>query len=73
VSTAAGQLAGKAPVVTGGYALVMDVNVDGTFRLAKDGVPALARAPRGTIVMTVPELGLATHFMQACQSRTRGE
>jgi hypothetical protein len=37
VSTAAGQLARKAAVVTGGYQLVIDVNAVGTFRLAKYG------------------------------------
>jgi len=40
------------------YATVMDVNVGGTFRLARSGIPALERAGGGSIVLTASELGL---------------
>ncbi len=53
------------------YGLVMDVNVGGTFRLAKYGIPALTRAGGGSIVLTASELGLvgATHTVAYCASK----
>jgi NAD(P)-dependent dehydrogenase (short-subunit alcohol dehydrogenase family) len=52
-------LTGTAPETSDDvYNLVMDVNVGGTFRLAKYGIPALARAGGGSIVLTASELGL---------------
>lgn len=36
----------------------IDVNLGGTFRLAKFGIPALGRAGGGSIVLTASELGL---------------
>jgi len=53
------------------YELVMDVNVGGTFRLAKYGIPALARAGGGSIVLTASELGLvgASKSVAYCASK----
>jgi NAD(P)-dependent dehydrogenase (short-subunit alcohol dehydrogenase family) len=52
-------LTGTAPETTEDvYGTVMDVNVGGTFRLAKYGIPALQRAGGGSIVLTASELGL---------------
>lgn len=52
-------LTGTAPETSDDvYELVIDVNVGGSFRLAKYGVPALERAGGGSIVLTASELGL---------------
>lgn len=53
------------------YELVMDVNVGGTFRLAKYGIPALERAGGGAVVLTASELGLvgASETVVYCASK----
>jgi NAD(P)-dependent dehydrogenase (short-subunit alcohol dehydrogenase family) len=53
------------------YQTVMDVNVGGTFRLAKYGIPALERAGGGSIVLTASELGLvgASEAVAYCASK----
>ena len=53
------------------YATVMDVNVGGTFRLARYGIPALERAGGGSIVLTASELGLvgASEAVAYCASK----
>ena len=53
------------------YATLMDVNVGGTFRLARYGIPALERAGGGAIVLTASELGLvgASEAVAYCASK----
>lgn len=53
------------------YSSVMDVNVGGTFRLARFGIPALERAGGGSIVLTASELGLvgASEAVAYCASK----
>ena len=53
------------------YRTVMDVNVGGTFRLVKYGIPALERAGGGSIVLTASELGLvgASEAVVYCASK----
>ena len=53
------------------YERVMDVNVGGSFRLAKHGIPALVRAGGGSIVLTASELGLvgAREAVAYCASK----
>ena len=40
------------------YQLAVDVNLGGCFRLARSGIPALARAGGGSVILTGSELGL---------------
>jgi NAD(P)-dependent dehydrogenase (short-subunit alcohol dehydrogenase family) len=40
------------------YQLAVDVNLGGCFRLAKYGIPALARAGGGSVVLTGSEIGI---------------
>lgn len=40
------------------YQLAVDVNLGGCFRLARFGIPALARAGGGSVILTGSELGL---------------
>lgn len=53
------------------YQTVMDVNIGGTFRLARYGIPALQRAGGGSIVLTASELGLvgASEAVAYCASK----
>jgi NAD(P)-dependent dehydrogenase (short-subunit alcohol dehydrogenase family) len=53
------------------YEQVLDVNVGGSFRLAKYGIPALVRAGGGSIVLTASELGLvgAREAVAYCASK----
>jgi NAD(P)-dependent dehydrogenase (short-subunit alcohol dehydrogenase family) len=53
------------------YATVMDVNVGGTFRLARYGIPALERAGGGSVVLTASELGTvgASEAVAYCASK----
>jgi NAD(P)-dependent dehydrogenase (short-subunit alcohol dehydrogenase family) len=53
------------------YRTVMDVNVGGTFRFVKYGIPALERAGGGSIVLTASELGLvgASEAVAYCASK----
>lgn len=65
-------LTGTAPQTTEDvYGMVMDVNVGGSFRLAKYGIPALERAGGGSIVLTASELGLvgASETVAYCASK----
>jgi NAD(P)-dependent dehydrogenase (short-subunit alcohol dehydrogenase family) len=65
-------LTGTAPETTEDvYGTVMDVNVGGTFRLARYGIPALERAGGGSIVLTASELGLvgASEAVAYCASK----
>jgi NAD(P)-dependent dehydrogenase (short-subunit alcohol dehydrogenase family) len=66
-------LTGSAPETPeDSYQIVMDVNVGGMFRLAKYGIPALARAGGGTIVMTASELGLVGASKTAVYCASKG-
>jgi NAD(P)-dependent dehydrogenase (short-subunit alcohol dehydrogenase family) len=53
------------------YQLAVDVNLGGTFRLARYGIPALARAGGGSVVLTASEIGLvgATRAAAYCASK----
>lgn len=53
------------------YEQVMDVNVGGSFRLTRYGIPALERAGGGSIVLTASELGLvgASEAVAYCASK----
>lgn len=65
-------LTGTAPETSDDvYEQVIDVNVGGSFRLAKYGVPALERAGGGSIVLTASELGLvgAREAVAYCASK----
>jgi len=65
-------LTGTAPQTTDDvYEQVLDVNVGGSFRLAKYGIPALVRAGGGSIVLTASELGLvgAREAVAYCASK----
>jgi NAD(P)-dependent dehydrogenase (short-subunit alcohol dehydrogenase family) len=65
-------LTGTAPETTEDvYGTVMDVNVGGTFRLARYGIPTLERAGGGSIVLTASELGLvgASEAVAYCASK----
>jgi NAD(P)-dependent dehydrogenase (short-subunit alcohol dehydrogenase family) len=65
-------LTGTAPATSDDvYEHVMDVNIGGTFRLAKYGIPALERAGGGSIVLTASELGLvgASEAVAYCASK----
>jgi NAD(P)-dependent dehydrogenase (short-subunit alcohol dehydrogenase family) len=65
-------LTGTAPETTDEvYEQVLDVNVGGSFRLAKYGIPALVRAGGGSIVLTASELGLvgAREAVAYCASK----
>jgi NAD(P)-dependent dehydrogenase (short-subunit alcohol dehydrogenase family) len=65
-------LTGTAPETSDDvYEQVMDVNVGGSFRLARYGIPALERAGGGSIVLTASELGLvgASEAVAYCASK----
>jgi NAD(P)-dependent dehydrogenase (short-subunit alcohol dehydrogenase family) len=65
-------LTGTAPETSDDvYEQVVDVNVGGSFRLAKFGIPALVRAGGGSIVLTASELGLvgAREAVAYCASK----
>jgi NAD(P)-dependent dehydrogenase (short-subunit alcohol dehydrogenase family) len=65
-------LTGTAPETSDDvYEQVLDVNVGGSFRLAKYGIPALERAGGGSIVLTASELGLvgAREAVAYCASK----
>jgi NAD(P)-dependent dehydrogenase (short-subunit alcohol dehydrogenase family) len=65
-------LTGTAPETSDAvYEQVVDVNVGGSFRLAKYGIPALVRAGGGSIVLTASELGLvgAREAVAYCASK----
>jgi NAD(P)-dependent dehydrogenase (short-subunit alcohol dehydrogenase family) len=65
-------LTGTAPETTDEvYEQVLDVNVGGSFRLARYGIPALVRAGGGSIVLTASELGLvgAREAVAYCASK----
>jgi NAD(P)-dependent dehydrogenase (short-subunit alcohol dehydrogenase family) len=65
-------LTGTAPETTDDvYEQVLDVNVGGSFRLARYGIPALVRAGGGSIVLTASELGLvgAREAVAYCASK----
>jgi meso-butanediol dehydrogenase / (S,S)-butanediol dehydrogenase / diacetyl reductase len=65
-------LTGTAPETTEDvYGLIMDVNVGGSFRLAKYGIPALERAGGGSVVLTASELGMvgASETVAYCASK----
>jgi len=65
-------LTGTAPETSDDvYEQVVDVNVGGSFRLAKYGIPALVRAGGGSIVLTASELGLvgAREAVAYCASK----
>jgi len=53
------------------YQLAVDVNLGGTFRLARYGIPALERAGGGSVVLTASEIGLvgATRAAAYCASK----
>jgi meso-butanediol dehydrogenase / (S,S)-butanediol dehydrogenase / diacetyl reductase len=65
-------LTGTAPETSDDvYEKVVDVNVGGSFRLVKYGIPALVRAGGGSIVLTASELGLvgAREAVAYCASK----
>lgn len=65
-------LTGTAPETSDDvYEQVIDVNVGGSFRLVKYGIPALVRAGGGSIVLTASELGLvgAREAVAYCASK----
>jgi len=65
-------LTGTAPETSDDvYEQVVDVNVGGSFRLVKYGIPALVRAGGGSIVLTASELGLvgAREAVAYCASK----
>jgi NAD(P)-dependent dehydrogenase (short-subunit alcohol dehydrogenase family) len=54
------------------YQRAVDVNLGGCFRLAKYGIPALARAGGGAVVLTGSELGLAGAAATAAYCAAKG-
>jgi NAD(P)-dependent dehydrogenase (short-subunit alcohol dehydrogenase family) len=54
------------------YQLAVDVNLGGCFRLARYGIPALARAGGGAIVLTASELGLVGAAATAAYCAAKG-
>lgn len=54
------------------YQLAVDVNLGGCFRLAKYGIPALARAGGGAVILTASELGLVGAAAAAAYCAAKG-
>jgi len=54
------------------YQLAVDVNLGGCFRLAKYGIPALARAGGGSVILTGSELGLVGAAATAAYCAAKG-
>jgi len=54
------------------YQLAVDVNLGGCFRLAKFGIPALARAGGGSVILTASELGLVGASSAAAYCAAKG-
>jgi NAD(P)-dependent dehydrogenase (short-subunit alcohol dehydrogenase family) len=54
------------------YQLAVDVNLGGCFRLAKYGIPALARAGGGAVILTGSELGLVGAAATAAYCAAKG-
>jgi NAD(P)-dependent dehydrogenase (short-subunit alcohol dehydrogenase family) len=50
----------------------IEVNLGGTFRLAKHGIPALQRAGGGSVVLTASELGLVGTSRAAAYCASKG-
>jgi NAD(P)-dependent dehydrogenase (short-subunit alcohol dehydrogenase family) len=67
------QTAGAAPETSeDDYQLVIDVNLGGCFRLAKYGIPALARSGGGSVILTGSELGLVGAAESAAYCASKG-
>jgi len=65
--------AGSAPNTTEDvWRRTIEVNLGGTFRLAKYGIPALERAGGGSIVLTASELGLVGTSRAAAYCASKG-
>jgi len=54
------------------YQLTIDVNLGGSFRLAKYGIPALARAGGGSVILTGSEIGLVGASRAAAYCASKG-
>jgi NAD(P)-dependent dehydrogenase (short-subunit alcohol dehydrogenase family) len=54
------------------YQLAVDVNLGGCFRLAKYGIPALARAGGGSVILTGSEIGLVGASRAAAYCASKG-
>jgi NAD(P)-dependent dehydrogenase (short-subunit alcohol dehydrogenase family) len=54
------------------YQLAVDVNLGGCFRLAKYGIPALARAGGGSVILTGSEIGLVGAAATAAYCAAKG-
>jgi NAD(P)-dependent dehydrogenase (short-subunit alcohol dehydrogenase family) len=54
------------------YQLAVDVNLGGCFRLAKYGIPALARAGGGSVVLTGSEIGIRGASRAAAYCAAKG-
>jgi NAD(P)-dependent dehydrogenase (short-subunit alcohol dehydrogenase family) len=54
------------------YQLAVDVNLGGCFRLAKYGIPALARAGGGSVILTGSEIGLVGAAQAAAYCASKG-
>lgn len=54
------------------YQLAVDVNLGGCFRLAKYGIPALARAGGGSVILTGSEIGLVGASCAAAYCASKG-
>jgi NAD(P)-dependent dehydrogenase (short-subunit alcohol dehydrogenase family) len=54
------------------FLLNVDVNLGGCFRLAKFGIPALARAGGGSVILTASELGLVGASRAAAYCASKG-
>jgi meso-butanediol dehydrogenase / (S,S)-butanediol dehydrogenase / diacetyl reductase len=54
------------------YQLAVDVNLGGCFRLAKYGIPALARAGGGSVVLTGSEIGIRGASRAAAYCASKG-
>jgi NAD(P)-dependent dehydrogenase (short-subunit alcohol dehydrogenase family) len=54
------------------YQLAIDTNLGGCFRLAKYGIPALARSGGGSVILTASELGLVGAAESAAYCASKG-
>jgi NAD(P)-dependent dehydrogenase (short-subunit alcohol dehydrogenase family) len=54
------------------YQLAVDVNLGGCFRLAKYGIPALARSGGGSVILTGSEIGLVGASRAAAYCASKG-
>lgn len=54
------------------YQLAVDVNLGGCFRLARYGIPALARAGGGSVILTGSEIGLVGAARTAAYCAAKG-